>query len=114
MLQNKPASDKVMIAIVFGKGEGAAGVTTDPLAQGVVPALLMIGHAAAFSNRMMLLRWHNKGIDVELVGIDRTDRFDRLLARPATVFEPWFRSGRQWRKPQFDAYGDIGLSTASV
>ena len=61
-----------MVTIVFGERQGATGITTIPLAQGVVPAFLMVGLAAAFWNRMVLIGWHDERIDIEGIGEDWT------------------------------------------
>lgn len=57
-----------MVVILFGEGQGSTGIASDPLTQGVVPAFLMIDQSCAFRDRMMLLRRHNQGIDIKLIG----------------------------------------------
>ncbi len=61
-----------MIDVLFGKRGGTASVTTNPLAQVVVPAFLVVGLAAAFGNGMVLSRGHNQRIDIEFIGENRT------------------------------------------
>src|ERR1041385_5494710 len=57
-----------MINILLGKRQTPPGVASQPLAQGVVPAFLMIGHTGSFRDGMMLLGGHSQWIHIELVG----------------------------------------------
>src|SRR5918998_4875408 len=48
-MENKPTGNEFMITIRFEEGQGSAGVTSHPLAQGVIPTLLMIGLSSIFT-----------------------------------------------------------------
>jgi hypothetical protein len=42
MVNDQPASNEIMVYILFGKGEGARGVMSQPLRQEVVEAFLAV------------------------------------------------------------------------
>src|SRR5690606_2192596 len=64
------------------KRQGLAGVATEPLAQGVVPALLVSGEAGGLAGGDVLVRREKHGISAPTVGVARASAVSKRDSLP--------------------------------
>ena len=78
-----------MITIFFGEGQALAGVTTQPLTQGIVAAFVMGGLSAAFTRSGVLVRRQHPGVGFPIVGVNRTRMISRRHGLPPYPAGVW-------------------------
>lgn len=71
MFGHKPAGNENKIVILLGKGQGLARVAPQPLAERVVPTLLMSSQTSGFARRKVLIGRQKQGIGFPMVGVTR-------------------------------------------